>query len=378
MKRLLFSLIFLSSFVYAQKEIVFDKSINVENFKSLDLHFENIALDIRKSKDEKVHLDFKLELDNFSEKEKEAFINQIKFEQNIFNDKLSFSIKSKEEIAKRQMFSDERITGGDLSKLLHSTMKKYVKFNAKRKTKIEIIKGHNGFFKQYSEYYKLREKLAKSKKVKYLKSFFTIYIPENLLGNLNITAKECRFNFGELELKNLNLFTDGGYLNISKLTKSKITCWNGSVFLGEVDSSIIIGRSTTNILIGGIANSNLIAEYTKVEIGEVGEYNDIKDFNSRVYLYNFADRFKKFNFKGEYSEVYFFEPKLEYTMLCYGHDATYFFDTDTIVSQPSKAGKKSKMMEKRIKNIKESTGDIQFDIVHTKFHYPTSLNVKNK
>ena len=378
MKRLLFSLCFMSSFIYAQKETVFDKSISVENFKNLDLHIENIALDIRKSKDEKVHLDFKLELDNFSKKEKEEFINQIKFEQNTFNDKLSFTIKSKEEIAKRQMFPDERITGGDLSKLLRSTMKKYVKFNSERKTKKGIIIGHNGFFEEYAEYYVLKEKLAKSKKVKYLKSFFTIYVPENLLDNLNIKAKECRFNFGELELKNLNLFTDGGYLNISKLTKSKITCWNGAVFLGEVDSSIIVGRSTTNILIGGIANSNLIAEYTKVEIGEVGVYNDIKDFNSKIYLYNFIDHFKKFNFKGEYSEIHFYEPEKEYTMVCRGHDATYFFNTDTIVSQPSKTGKKSKMMERKRKNDKEFSGDIQFDIVHTKFYYPTEVKINKK
>ncbi len=367
MKRLLFSLYFVSHFASAQIETVFDKSIDVSNFNNLSLDIKNIPLDIRLSIDDKIHLDFKLELTNFTKKEKDSIINQIKFEQNVSNDKLAITIESEEEVAKRKTYSKERITNKEISKLLKETVIKYMVSDSKRKTKEKIINNHKGFLEGFSKYFELKAREIKKKKLKLSQCFFTVYLPRKLLNNLTFKAKHSRLNFGRLEMGNLNLFTDGGYLNISKLTKSKITCWNGSVFLPKVESSIIIGRSTNSILIGGIENSNLITEHTKVEIGEVGEYNDIKDFGSRFYLYNFVDDFKKMNFKGEYSKIYFYEPNNDYKLLAYGNTSVFKYGEIEAKVEPNKGQNKTHMFGVKRKYKKPYAGELYFDIENTEF-----------
>ncbi|CAL2062559.1 hypothetical protein [Tenacibaculum sp. 190524A05c] len=375
MKPLLFkiSMFFVCFSLNSQIKTVFYESINASQLNTLELAIKNIPLDVKKSYDDKVRIDFKLEFKNFSEREIDSVINQIELNNRIENKKLILKINSKEEISKRSVYIHERITNKEMQKLMNKILKSYTQYNSKKKTKKEIIEKHNKFRQELTDYASLEEKELRNKKNKLMKSFFTLYLPEKLLNNLNVKAKRCRFDFSDLELKNLDLFVDDSYLNILKLSNSKITCWNGSTFLGEVESSVIIGRSTTSIMIGEIANSNLITEYTKVEIGEIGKYNDIKDFNSKFYFYNYNDKFEKFDFKGEYSTIYFYESDLDYDMSCYGYDTTYFIDKDTIVSQPSKTGKKSKMMERKRKNNKPYSGEVNFDIVHTKFYYPKML-----
>ncbi|WP_157730040.1 hypothetical protein [Tenacibaculum jejuense] len=340
----------------------------MKNIDSLKLSLKNVPLDIKPSEDNQIHFDFKLEFENFSDKERISFLESIKFNEEIIDEVINFDVKSEIELNRTHAFY-ERVTDDELSKLVNGVIKNYMVFSLKRKSKKEILKKYRkGKGEDYEKFIRLKEKVIVNNDKKLIKTFFTIRIPKQLNTTIDLKAKQCNLDFNELEFKNLNVFVDGGYLKIRKINKSKLTCWNGSVFLGEVDSSIITARSTTNILIGGIANSNIIGEHTKVEIGEVGEYNDIKDFGSRFYLYDFTDSFKKMNFKGEYSKIYFYEPDNDYKLRAYGNTSVFKYGEIEAKVEPNKEQKKTHMFGVKRKYKKPYAGELYFDIENTEFN----------
>ncbi len=366
MKRLLFSLYFLSNFVFAQTEILYSKSFQMKNIDSLKLSLKNVPVDIRPSEDNQIHFNFKLEFKNLSDKEKTSFLESLKFNEEITEGVINVDLKSEIELNRLHAFS-ERVTNEELSKLVDKVVKNYTDFSFKKKSKEEILKKYKeGKGEDYKKFIRLKEKVIIDNNKKLIKNTFTIYLPKKFAAILKLNAEKSNIDFNDLEFKNLNVFVDGGYLKIRKINNSKLTCWNGSIFLGEVDSSIITAKSTTSLLIGGIANSNLITEHTKIEIGEVDAYTDFKDFGSRFYFYGYSNKFRKFNFKGEYSKVNFFVPNDNYHLEVRGN-STVFKSGENDMKVESKKEDKILMLSMKTPKTSKYFREFNFDLLNSEF-----------
>lgn len=369
MKQLFYKLILFFACVpaLAQTEVVFNEKYNAEKIGNMDVHINNIPLEIKESKDNNIYIDFKLVFNKYSKHEIDSVKNLIELDYKLLRDKFTLKIGSKEEVLQSRYHYE-----GSMFKEKEKELKKYfkekIKFDFKRKTKNEIIEKYKtkNFFSKLSS---MRKDFMEKKNIKSVEAFFIIRIPEKLTNGLKIQAEQCRLRFDSMEMINLELFASGGSLKIPKIKESKITCWDGLTFLGEIDKSIVDVNHTT-LFIGGIKNSNLKSEAARIEIGEVGTYVDIKDYSSWFYLYNFSDKFKSVKFTGEYSKICFYKPENNYDVKAYGHSTVLKYGEIETKMKPNKNGENSLMFEMKGKLDEKYAGKIIFTIQNAKFNIP--------
>lgn len=374
MRLLLFKVCFFFLFLkaFGQEKLVLDEHISATNISKLALQLENIPVEFSTSKDDKIHVVFKMNFVNYSPQEVDSVLNNIKLNKKVENATLSLDIKSVGEISKTQ-YSTKKELSEEHKKFLHEYLKNGFKKNKKKpKTKEEFLRQEEERFGSMKSFFEARKKaIENDKNSKYQEAIFTIQIPKKLTDNLMIKAYQARLNFIIEKLRYASVFKDGGSFTIDKLEESEFTNYNGVSRIKSIKNSEIVIKSAVGNSFGEVENSRIDIDDSNLQIGEIGKNVTMKDFNSKIYLYNFSDNFKTFNFNGEYSTIYFFEPKNNHEMVCFGHDTVFYFDgKNSIVSQPSKSGKKSKMMERKRKKNKPFGGAINFDIVHTKFYYP--------
>lgn len=365
MKPLLYnlSLFFICLGAIAQTKTVFNQSFDVSEIEKLELNIENIPLEIKQSPDDKIHVDFKLTFNKYSPSEKDSIIKQISFNREFIKDTIVLKLMSKVEISKSRYDYDYSMYP-ELSNALRESIKKRFEYFNKRKTKYDILNEVEN--ESLDTFFKFKEEFLKKKNTKSIQANFTLLIPEKLLNNLKVEAKRCRYSFNDLALNKLDLFTDGGYLRIAKLNNSRILAWNGSVFLGEVDSSIINVDHVVKMSVGTISNSNIIGKDARIEIGEIGEYVDVKDSYSRLSLYNFKSTFKTFSLKGEYSKISFYQPSSDFSLKVYGHSTVFKYDE---TEQKYEGDNENKLMFKiKRKFNSDFAGDMHLQLINSKFN----------
>lgn len=369
-KTFIFLIVFTPTTIFCQTKSVFNTSFDVKNTDKLELNIDNIPLQIKESSDDKIHIDFKITFHNYSNKEQDSVIQQIHLEKINKGSLLKMKIFSDQEMYRRQHTANKKMTEEFLKIFKNFITNSFL--SSKPMTKKEFLQEYQLEEERNREYFGEHKKDVLEKRGgKYQENLFTVFIPKRLVNSIKMEAKHCKFNFDQEVLKNVDIFADGGYMKIRKIEGSKIIRFNGSSFIRETENSELTIRSCVRNRIGGVKKTTVKIDESTLEIGEIGEDVKITDFNSKIYLYNFNEKFEKFNLEGEYSTIFFYEPKQDYSMTCYGNNTKFYFknnDTD-VVSKSSIAGRKSKIMERKPKRDKPFSGDINFDITNTKFHY---------
>ncbi len=368
MKQLFFSisLFLISICVFSQTKILFKKSFEVSSIDIIELNVKNIPLDINESNDSKVHINFELKFKNYKEEEIDSIIALFQFSSRKLEKRIVCDFSSKKEVSKLK-YDLNSPKSKEISNHFEKNIKQWLTFRKSIKTKAEILEDYNkNLMKEY--FHELKKKAKESEKGKILELSFLVSIPNKLRNNLRFKALQSKMNFSNLYLKNLDGFVDDSYLKIRSIEGSNLLCHNGSVLLGEVENSIVKVRSVSGVIIGGISNSNLITENTDVQIGEIEARVDVKDYNSKIFLYNFSNDFKTFDFKGEYSTVNFYKPKNDFTLKVYGHSTVFKYGE---VEQKHEIKNKNKLMFKMKRKLtKNFEGNINFNLVNSKFNLP--------
>ena len=370
-KILTFFLIF-TCVSFSQKKTVYKKSYETEGLSSIVLKTKNIPLQILPSLDSKIHINFDMEFNNYTKNEIKNEIKKLKISSKKDTKKIVFSLKSSTLISQ---YSFSSYSGVRIRTNFSSNKKK--KSPQERKSKSEIIDQIkiNQLTKNVDAMVEIIKQVKNDKKAKRQKAFFVIMIPEHL--TLIIDAKETRIVLAHKKTTSLSLKMIDGSFQGKEIINSIIDVNGGSLKIEKINGGKLNLKNATKNLIGELKESNLKIETSKIEIGEVGKNVTIQDFNSELFLYNFLPNFKEFNFTGEYSKIHFYEPTDDYGMTALGHNTTFHFDGNTVISQPSKKNKKSKMMDRQPKK-KNPSGNINFDLIHSIFYYPTSIIINKQ
>jgi hypothetical protein len=349
--------------------MVYNNSFETTGVSFLDLDLKNIPLQISASLDDKIHAIFFMEFENYSKDEIKNEVKKIKVNFRKGAKKITLSIRSKTVVSKDQYFYNS--DSGFVIKNDFENEKKERK-TQERKTQKEILSQirTSKLAEEVGLMAEIIKQVKKDKNSKRLKTSLILMVPKQL--NFKIIAEEAKIILEHNETMNLSLKMTGGSFQGRRMINSRIVINGGTLKIEEVDKSKLYLKNVTESLIGALKDTYIEVETSKIEIGEINKNVKIKDFNSELFFYSFSSNFKEFDFTGEYSKIYFYEPITDYGINAIGHDTTFHFDKTTIISQPSKSNKKSKMMGRKPKT-KNPSGIINFDIMHSIFYYPTSV-----
>ncbi len=339
---------------FAQSHQILKKSVEVDRLSKVNLNVENIYLAIEESTDGKVHFDYTIEFDGYSKKAIKEKLNGLNTEVITEDLNVTLNAKSLGQIS----FQGFVLTSGHglymeddfmrkrsdsvMRKSKDSLLKEIRKNNQKNWPK-DPLKFINGKFKKIDKDGNLSN--IRKGNVSIMRSRFVIKIPPFV--KLHIVSKNAGIYFKSDIQNELS--------GSSKLGNFKAKSLNNRYNSYELDNvhfeaeSIIGGsfdfKNLNNSKIGSIAQSKITSEFSKIEIGEIGEKTIINDFNSEYWLYNWVQDFSKVLLTTEYSKInLFFPQQKDYHIATFGHDTVHFYAGVSTTVAPSRENKSTQMM----------------------------------
>lgn len=356
----------------AQEKVLYNDSFDAKSISVIDLDLRNIPIQILPSLDTRISIQLSVNYKNFSKKEFQKIFPKVTVKKHQNQNVLNLKIVSDKTIPTTYYASNIDLKIDD-SKLFKNK-KKSDKF--KRKTKQEIISEIAiNTLKEESILGVLFKKVEEDKKAKNYRPKFILLIPKDKTIKINAYGTQIKLEQDQVNQLTLNM-NKGGF-TARKLLSPKITINNAPLRVEQIDNGNVALKDGGNSLIGSISKTTLKTEATFLKVGLIGNKVKFNDFNSEIYLYNFSSKFHEFHFTGDYSKIHFYEPTDDYGMNVFGNNTTFYFDKNSIISQPTKSNKKSKMMDRKPKKNNPS-GFINFEITHSIFYYPTSIIINKQ
>jgi len=376
MKQLFFKSLVLmfitSSNIYAQRKQVYSKVFDVNAQTTAIFNLDDSAVVIEPSNDDKVHLNYAIEFDGFSEKEIDSLFDKIKVDASIYDNHLTLKLNN---IVKSQEYYTYNGTGS----LFISDLLKSNKVNKKdtiiRKFKDSIlreirVKYRGKQIDSIGNWFKIKEKdgAIKSLKemggVKITKGQFVIKIPSFVKLTINAKSAYITFN-GEIE-NELSVSLKRGKLSAKQLTNryNQFKIEEAGFEVEVIENGDFILNNISKGLIGSIYNTKITSEFSKIEIGEIQLNSRITDFKSEYWFYNWSADFKRFDLFSEYSKIHYFYPEADYSLKVVGNNTVTYLGKTKVTMQPTKKDEKFNMMERKARGEGRFSGQINFDIVH--------------
>jgi hypothetical protein len=373
--RIVFLVFITSTIVYAQKRSTIEMdekhTIYKENFTTninttLVLNLNNTSAQVINSPDDKVYIEYTIEFKNVRKKIKERQLKHLIVSGKKEGDKITYSARMRSSMDDR-VYNFEELLIGRLGE--KSISKDSIRKVVQRKSLDSVLQDV-----KLSELFR-RNKIREALNIKpsqterrnrsvnnLIVSRMVIKIPKNIdvratLENSNIVFMDDFYNRATMNVRNskLRFKSLGNALNI-------FDCDNGYFNAEVVSGGSYNFANAKEVRIGYLSNSLLNTEFTKIEIGEIGSGNEIVDFNSKFWLYNFSKNFENFNMNTEYSEVNLFYPKSSnYYLETFGHDTVHYRNGVTTEITASQKNKSSKMM---LIGKESNPNKIKIDTVH--------------
>lgn len=337
--------------INAQKHDIYKNSFKVESIKSLVLNIDGAYVKIEASVDDKIHFDYSVEFDNYSKKEIEKQLQDIKTSAQIIDDNLQFetsSVNALSDVVYRIeslfgiTFEGDYITSKQPSERQFRQSKQYF-YSTNDGSRIHSLKEYLKNLKGLDG--KGAKKKIKSKDVKTLKTNFTIRIPSNI--NLSISALNSYMTFKLNLSTRINVNARNTSLKFMGITNSlnDFDIINGDFRSNEIKGGVYKFNHVSDVKIAELENVTIDSEFTKMKIGEVGENVEIVDFTSEIWIHNFSKDFGDFNMNTDYSEINLFFPEdIKYYIETFGHDTVHYYGELITEIPPSRKNKVSKMM----------------------------------
>ncbi|MEM6514905.1 MAG: hypothetical protein AAF688_01890 [Bacteroidota bacterium] len=361
------------SFAFGQRKTVYNQSFETDKETTAIFNFDNSTVGIIASNDGKIHFDYVIEFDGYSKKEIEEKISEIDVNASKFDNHITLVAKSNSkihEISYAIDTPDALVLDFDFS--ASKSDEKY------RKSKDSIIReivgkrplGKLSGIKYLENHFKIKDENGKLKKVrkaglKILRSLFVIRIPPFV--KLQINGKDSQINVNEDFTNELSLDIKQGAFKAKRLTNAynNITLDNAKFQVYGILGGNYNFNTLSNGLVGSIENAKITSEFSKMEVGEIGENVTINDFNSEYWFYNWQKTFERFDLFSEYSKIHFFYPETyDFKFKVIGNNTVNHFNDVSVNMQPSRTGEKFNMLERKPKNEGHFSGDINFDVVH--------------
>lgn len=348
------------------KYSILDKSFDVNEQSILNLDLTNIAVLIEESFDDKIHFNYEITFGRYSKRKQKIIKGQIKASTKSKGNLISLTVNNSAFLG----VSSTHLSMDSLT----SAIKDYaVTFKSKKnmhKTKDSLlseIRTSGGsdlrdFINRNRERYEDKEFL-KTRKI--IIQTFKIKVPKYVQIRLkgiesNVTVKyDVNRKFiantfkGTLKVK--NVLSDRNTFSIT----------NGIFQAESLSGGNYSFKDAHKILIGKVSNLHLTSEASKLEIGEVEKNVQVTDFNSKLYFYNFNNRFGQLKYDGDYSELFFYNLRESNSSVdVYGHNTALNMDDIKTTFGLSKEKKITKILEKKVSKDQISSGNIHVKLLN--------------
>jgi len=358
--------------IYGQKKQIYSRVFDVNPQTTAILNLDDSAIVIEQSKDNKVHLNYNIEFDGFSEKEVDSLIDRVKLDVTMFNNNITLKVNN---IMKSHEYFSYHGTGSLFMDNLLRSKRTIKKDSIVRKLKDSIlreirVKNNEKPIDSIGSWFKIKEEngsirsLKELGGVKIIKGRFVIKVPHFV--KLTVHANNSYITFvGEIS-NELSVNLKRGKLSAQQLTNT-----NNQLKIEDAGFEVEAlknGNYTLNNvrkgLIGSINNTKISSEFSKIEIGEIQLNSTIVDFKSEYWFYNWTADFKRFDLFSEYSKIHYFYPKSDYSLKVVGNNTVNYIGETKITMQPVRNGEKFNMMERKPRGQGVFAGAMNFDIVH--------------
>lgn len=354
--------------LHAQKQDIYKQSFDASDLNTLVLDLNGFYLEIEESNDNKVHFDYTIEFENYSKKEIEKVLDEIKVNNKIEGNKLEFSASSlgtagdvvySVESLYGITFEGDYVTFKEPSDRQWRKSKQYFKdinSSSRGKSLKEYLKNLRGLDG------KGNKKKIKPKNIKILRTKFIIKMPARLNLRLMAVNSSIGFKFDVNAQTNINARnTKLKFQNITN-TLNNFDIVNGDFRSGEIKGGSYKFNHVGNVQIAEVSNLTIDSEFTTTTLGEIGSNVKIVDFTSKFWIHNFSFDFGDFQMDTEYSEINMFFPEdMKYYIETYGHDTVHYYSELITEIPPSRKNKPSKMM---IIGEETNSNKIQINTVH--------------
>lgn len=349
------------------KETILKKSFNADKNTILILDLDNTAIVLEESLDDKIYFDYTILFGKYSKKAREKVLSQVKVNVTSIKNRINLKVINSMYLELNHV---EYVRADSLLLDLKDFLKYQKKKVEKYKTKaliLEEIQRSNG--SNLDNYLNKKNNIDPSdkflKKNKVIIQKFVIKIPKKVRIRLKSINSNVTFKYNLVAPFSLNSFK-GNYKFKKILSENnKIIASNGIFQAEEVTNASIEFLDMSKVVIVEISNTELATETSKIEFGEVGKNVATKDFNSKIYSYNFSDNFGKFSFKGEYSKLFLYDiKKSDFSMDVFGHNTALNFKDIKTTFGISKNKKLDKILEKKVGNGKVSKGNITIELTN--------------
>lgn len=348
------------SSIYGQKIEFINKTFEVDEETIVELDLKNINFNIETSPDDKIYLNLSAVLHNYKNKDIEKYRERVKV-----NASKSYNIVK---IAGHGSYWSDIHKFYLTSDLIPELGKRIEKDTSNRKkSKKEILEEINLDVYGNVEGKNLEKKSIDNKKryrkIRISKERFVLKIPSHIRlrikgENANFLLKENK-NPTELNIKR------GGLLARSLTNpKNKIYVKDAYFKVGTINGGELGLNDVHTGLIGELKNTTISSSFSKIEIGEIQENNKITDVNGTYWYYNFTKDFSNFKLDSDYSKLYLFFPITDFSFKVYGNNTISYAGEHKIIMQSKNEKTNTLMMEHRAKNLKLSSGEINFHITN--------------
>ena len=345
-----------STLVYAQDSPDFEMdekhTIYKENFKTNEnttfvLNLKNASAQIFESPDDKVYIEYTQEFNNTRKKRIKDQLKHLMVSGKKEGNKITYSAKIRNDIHYNLYdFKESIIKRSEEENLLKGSITKVVVRKSLDSVLHDIIASDSIYRNRFLNAINRKPSYPRYKKnTQFTITKMVIKIPKHIhvratLEGSNLVFFDDFYNRTTMNARNskLKLKTVSNPLNIFDVD-------NGYFSATEVANGVYSFSNVKQVIIGALENTQVTSEFTKFEIGEIGNGNKIIDFNSKYYLYNFRNDFGNFNMNTEYSDINLFYPKnIKFYLETKGHNTVHKNKSITTAITESNKKEFSKMM----------------------------------
>jgi uncharacterized protein YdeI (YjbR/CyaY-like superfamily) len=332
----------LISMVTAQTKTVYQKTFPTNSNTKLNLDLNNASVVIESSPNNEVQIDFRLEFENYTEKGIKKVLDGIEVNSRTRNNLVDFRVVSKTKIARESfLLSANEGLILDENKIKAKNEKKNP--YRTREEVLNEIKNPNGLKKNFLENVKiLKDDGTKTKfnrkDVQRMKSLFTIKIPKDLYFRLQGTETQVFVMFDLTQKAEIHM--SKGMFRAKKLEhkESRVSSKGSNIYIESISADQLMLDDVSKGIFGSIAHTDCTFKGSRVELGFIGPEVSIRDYNSKIYFYNFDKNFAALPFNGEYTELFVYDYEKNVKLKAKG-SITLMFDDENPFGSGSKGVK---------------------------------------
>lgn len=284
--------------VSAQEVVVYKKDFNADKIRDVIVNLTTgSGIKIQQSEDDLIHIKYSIYFVNYSKRLQNKILGMGIFKINVEEKDYRLQINKRGKIG-----GWRDIAFYDLESFVKSD-RSNKNLNISRKTKEDIVSEIKMRNSRISHYFNQDGTLKKNiKGSKFFKTSLVLHLPKKVI--LRLTSESSGiFIDGISNIVKMRVKRGSFRMSSSVDAESNLQIDDANLFINEITGGKYAFNNIRKGLIGSVAESTIISEFSNLEIGELQKGNTIKDFSSEYKFYSIPLNNNSFNLDSDYSKL---------------------------------------------------------------------------